>query len=182
MFRETGAAVAADGARKAWYFSSGVLVLALAVALAMFCVYMVISLGSDLLAMRRDLVNFPRSAWVAVVIKVPLALASFWLARKFALQTFRLWNVASSPMEDDAVVVAENVSGIERARQAAAVRLGVAAKAANDGSRRAAPVAAVKGPVASPAKRMGELKECLEAGVITPAEFEAKRAEILRNL
>ena len=183
MFREAGAAVAVDGARKAWYFSSGVLVLALAVALGLFCIYMLVSLGADLLAVRRDLMSFPKSAWLAVVLKLPIALASFWLARKFALQTHRLWNAASVPMESLGPDAVEIATGLERARQTGGLRLGVAARAANEAARRERPMADLPAAVpVSPAKRMVELKECLDAGVISSAEYEAKRAEILRNL
>lgn len=180
MFRETGAAVAVDGARKAWYFSSGVVVLGVAVGLAMFCAYLVISLGLDLLAVRRDLMrlSFPQSAWIAVVVKVPIAVASFWLARKFALQTYRLWNVASSPAETELPK-----AGVERAKQAGALRLGLAAREAGDAGTRESPVPGVAGAaLPSPARRMAELKDCLDAGLISSAEYEAKRAEILRSL
>jgi hypothetical protein len=173
VFRESGAAVAVDGARKAWYFSGGILALAVAVALGMFCAYLVISLGMDVLAVRRDLMSFPKDLWIAVVLKVPLILASFWLARRFSVQTYRLWNVASTPAEPGA---ADILSGLERAKQSGALRVGVAA-------RSVAPEAAAAGTTAaSPARRMAELKGCLDAGMISAEEYEAKRADILRSL
>ena len=173
MFGETGA-VAADGARKAWYFGGGMLVLALAVGLGMLCAYIAVSLGLQLILMSRNLDTFAQNAWLPVVLKVPIAVASFWLAQKFARQTHRLWNVASTSGDH-----AESGTGSERARQQSALKIGAAA---NDPGKRKPALSSVGTAPAPAATRMRELKECLEAGVITPAEFETKRAEILRSL
>jgi hypothetical protein len=170
VFGETGA-VAADGARKAWYFGGGILVLGLAVGLGMLCAYISVSLGLQLILMSRNLDTFAQNAWLPVVLKVPIAVASFWLAQKFARQTYRLWNVASSSGDLD--------TASDRTRQQSALKIGAAA---NDPVKRKPALASVGTSPAPAATRMRELKECLEAGVITPAEFETKRAEILRSL
>jgi hypothetical protein len=175
VFGETGA-VAADGARKAWYFGGGIVVLGLAVALGMLCAYMVVSLGLQLILLSRHLDTFAQNAWLPVVLKVPVAVASFWLAQKFARQTYRLWNVASTSADPESN---DSGSGSERARLRSALKIGAAA---NDPGKRKPALASVGSAPAAPARRMRELKDCLEAGVITPAEFEAKRAEILRSL